>query len=216
MILKVKRTSMSFKSWFGILEDAGGPWLEFGILILIRILSLVFGTPMFQILALYLDFEGAKNIYVLQVWICGFGGCWRFLTGVWHHDLDLDMATGLWYSHDLNFWSLSWFWRCKEHPCPLSPDFGLWRTLEVPDLGLSSWSWFGYVLNFGSLSWYWRWKEHLWPFSVNLGFRGCWRFLTGVRHLDFDLDMVTGFLYTNDQNFGSNLNFAGAKNIHVL
>ena len=33
-------------------------------------------------LALYLDFEGAKNIYVLEVLIWGFGGHWRFLTGV--------------------------------------------------------------------------------------------------------------------------------------
>ena len=40
--------------------------------------------------------------------------------------------------------ALSWFWRCKEHPCPLSPDSGLWRTLVVSDQGLASWSWFGY------------------------------------------------------------------------
>ena len=54
------------------------------------------------------------------------------------------MVTGLWYTHILNFGSLSWFWRCKEHPCPLSPHLGLWRTLEVPDWGLASWYWFGY------------------------------------------------------------------------
>ena len=65
LILKVHRTSMSFKSSFGALEDAGGSWLGFGILILIWIWSLVFDTPMIQILALYLDFEGAKNIHVL-------------------------------------------------------------------------------------------------------------------------------------------------------
>ena len=56
---------MFFKSLFGALEDDGGSCLEFGILILIWIWSLVFDTPMFQILALYLDFEGAKNIHVL-------------------------------------------------------------------------------------------------------------------------------------------------------
>ena len=39
---------------------------------------------------------------------------------------------------------LSWFWWCKEHPCPLSPHLGLWRTLEVPDWGLAYWSWFEY------------------------------------------------------------------------
>ena len=64
LILKVQRTSMSFKSSFGALEDAGGSWLGFCILILIWIWSLVFDTLMIQILALYLDFEGAKNIHV--------------------------------------------------------------------------------------------------------------------------------------------------------
>ena len=121
---------MSFKSWYGTLEDARGSWLGFCTLMLIKIWSLVFDTPMFRILALYLDSEGAKHIHVLHVLILGFGGCWRFLTGVWHLDLDLDLVTGLWYTHDLTFSSLSSFWRCKEHPCPLSPDFGLWRTLE--------------------------------------------------------------------------------------
>ena len=42
---------------------------------------------MFWMLALYLDFRGAKNIYVLEVLIWGFGGCWRFLTGVWNFDI---------------------------------------------------------------------------------------------------------------------------------
>ena len=134
LILKVQRTSMSSKSSFGALEDAGGFWLWFGILIwsliwslvfyipmvqifvlflhfegannihvlevliralkdaggswhefcllkLIWIWSRVFDIPMIQILALYLDFEGAKNIYVLEVLIWGFGGGWMFVTG---------------------------------------------------------------------------------------------------------------------------------------
>ena len=50
---------------------------------------------MFQIMALYLDFEGAKNIHVLNVLIWGFGGGWRFLTGIWHLDLGLDMVMSL-------------------------------------------------------------------------------------------------------------------------
>ena len=58
-------------------------------------------------LALYLDFEGAKNIHVLNVLICGFGGGWRLLTGVWDHDLDLDMVTGLCHTYFPNFGSLS-------------------------------------------------------------------------------------------------------------
>ena len=98
-------------------------WSQFGWL-------LVFVTPMFQILAYSLPFKGSKSIHVL--------------TGVWHLDFDLNMFTDLWYPNIPNFGSLSWFWRCKEHPCPLSPIYGLWLGLEVPDWGLASWSWFGY------------------------------------------------------------------------
>ena len=50
---------------------------------------------MIQILAPYLDFEGAKSIHVLYVLITGFGGYRRFLSGVWHLDLYLDMVTDL-------------------------------------------------------------------------------------------------------------------------
>ena len=57
--------------------------------------SLVFDTPVIQILTHYLDFEDTKNIHVLKVLIWGFGGRWGFLPGVWHLDLDLDMVTGL-------------------------------------------------------------------------------------------------------------------------
>ena len=54
------------------------------------------------------------------------------------------MVTGLCYNYDPNFGSLSLFWRCKEHLCPLSPYLGLQRMLEISDLGWASWSWFGY------------------------------------------------------------------------
>ena len=69
--------------------------MGFGILFLIWIWSLVFDTPMIQILALYLDLEGAKNIQVLYVPIRGFRGCWSFLTRVWNLDLDLDVVTNI-------------------------------------------------------------------------------------------------------------------------
>ena len=62
---------------------------------------------MLKLLALSLYFEGANDIHVLQVLILGFEGHWRFLTWVRHPDIDLDMVTGLWYSHILNFGSLS-------------------------------------------------------------------------------------------------------------
>ena len=41
-------------------------------------------------------------------------------------------------------------------------------------------------------------------------------FLTGVWYLSLCLDMVTGLSYTHVPNFGSHLDFEGAKNIHVL
>ena len=78
-----------------------------GILIVIWIWSLAFHTPIFYILALYLYFEGAKNIHVLQVLIWGFGGRWGFLLAVWYLDLDLDMVTGLYCTFGPNFGSLS-------------------------------------------------------------------------------------------------------------
>ena len=71
------------------------------------------------ILAPYLYFKGAKNVPVLQVLIQGYGGCWRFLTGGWYLNLDLDMITGLWDTHAPNFGSLTWSWRCRERPCPV-------------------------------------------------------------------------------------------------
>ena len=41
-------------------------------------------------------------------------------------------------------------------------------------------------------------------------------FLTGVCYLCLGLDMVTGLSCTYVPNFGSHLDFEGAKNIHVL
>ena len=152
MILKVQRTSVSFKSWFWALVGGESSWLGFSLLIFTWIWSLVFDPFLFQILALYLDSEVAKNIHVLQNLIWGSGRCWSFLTWVWHLDHHMDGVTGLRYTKDPNFGSLSWFWRCKEHPCPLSPHLGLWRMLEVPD-----WGWFGYghwsLIHWGSKFW---------------------------------------------------------------
>ena len=80
--------------------------MGFGILILIWIWSLVFDATMIRILTLYLYFEGAKNFDVHEVLIWGFGGCWRFLTRVWHLNLNLDMVTGLIFTPDTNLGSL--------------------------------------------------------------------------------------------------------------
>ena len=64
---------MSFESSFGALEDAGDSWLEFDILFLSIIWSLVFDTPLIEILATYLDFEVAKNIVSFKSL---FGALW--------------------------------------------------------------------------------------------------------------------------------------------
>ena len=87
------------------------------------------------------------------------------------------MITGLWYTHALNFAFLSEFWRCKEHPCPLSPHLGLWRMLKVNDWGSASWSWFEYGhwslrhpwSKFWSLSLFWKCKELPCPSSPVFG-----------------------------------------------
>ena len=131
----------------------------------------MFDTSILWISGLYLAFEGAKKIIFLQVLIWGFGGRWRFPTGILHPDINLDMVTGIWFTHFPMFGSLSWFWRCKEHPCPLSPNLGLWRMLGIPDFGL----WWGLIL------------------SIDIH----WMFLSGVYHHDHDLDMVTGLWYTS-------------------
>ena len=56
--------------------------------------------------------------------------------------------------HDGGSWIGFWFLRCKESPCPLAPDLGLWKILEVPDSGMASWTWYGYC----------HWSLiHVWP-----------------------------------------------------
>ena len=127
-------------SFWGCWRFLSGVWH----LDLIWIWSLVFDIPMVQIFALFLHFEGANNIHVLEVLIWSFARCWRFLNWVLPIKVDLDMVLGLWYTHDPKFCSLSWFWRCKEHTCPLSTKVGLWRILEVPYRNLASWPWFLY------------------------------------------------------------------------
>ena len=129
LILKVQRTSMSFKSSFGALEDAGGSRLGFGIWIWIWIWSLIIGIPMIQILALYLDLKVQKICMSFKSWY----GALEDAGGSYHR-------FGLWIL--IWIWSLvfdtpifltcalSWFWMCKAHPCPLSPALGLWRMLN--------------------------------------------------------------------------------------
>ena len=200
---------MSINSLFQSLEDARDFWLWVGILILIWIWSMVFDTPIFQILASY-HFEGEKNIHVFEILGWAFGVCWRFLNEVWYINLDLNMVTGLWYTYALYFGSLSWVWKFKEYLCP---DLGLLRMLEVPDWGLASWSWHSY--GFWSLihpcSEFWLsiviLKVQRTSMSLKSWFKalkaGCWMFLTGVWYLDLDMNMVIGLWYTHVPNFGS-------------
>ena len=86
-------------------------------------------------------------------------------------------------------------WRCKEHPCPLSPHLGLWRMLEVPDWGLASSSWLGY--SHWSLEHPWSefWLSVIWGLGGR--WRSWWRFgiliLIWIWSLVFDTPMI-GFL----------------------
>ena len=89
-ILKVQRTSMSFKSSFGALEDAEGSWLGFSILIFIWIWSwvsdwaLAFGLGSYFWLWLWFLLSRVKKICCLpwRVWAgsgsdgFGFGWVW--------------------------------------------------------------------------------------------------------------------------------------------
>ena len=60
----------------------------------------------------------------------------KFLIGGFHPDIDLDMVIGLWFIHSLNFCSLSWFQRCKDHLCPFKTWFGALEDAGGSWLGL--------------------------------------------------------------------------------
>ena len=63
----------------------------------------IFDTPMLRIVAVCIDFEVAKSIYVLYVLIRALRIPEVPLTGIWNLDLDLDTVTGLWYTLVPNF-----------------------------------------------------------------------------------------------------------------
>ena len=92
---------------------------------------------MFLIVALYRDFEGAKNIHVLKVLIWGFGGHWRVLTGIPHLDLDLDMDIGFGTPMFQN----------------LALDLGFEGTKNIHDLYVLIWG-FGWVWLFLTKFWH--------------------------------------------------------------
>ena len=144
------------------------------------------------------------------------------MTLVLYLDLDLDIVTGLSYTHDPNFGSLSWFWRSKDHLCSWSPHLGLWRMLEVPDWCLTSWWWFRY----GHWSFIYPWSKFLLsililkvqrismsPFGPLEDAGGSW--------LEFDMLILIWiwslvFSTLMFQILALYLDFEGAKNIHVL
>ena len=110
-------------------------WFEYGHWPLIPLSSNSFLST--------LNLKVQRTSMSLKSWFEAFndaGGSWLVLD-----ILILSWIWSLFFSAPMFWiWALSVFWRCKEHPCPLSPDMGLWRTLEVPDWGLASWYWFGY------------------------------------------------------------------------
>ena len=143
LILKVQRTSMSFKSSFWALEEAGGFWVLFGILILIWIWSLVFVTPMIKIFYLYLYLEGAKKIHVLQVIISALedaGVSWMefgILIMIWVWSLVSDTPM-------IQFLALYIDFEGAKNIHVLYVLIGTFENDRRPDGSLKSWSWFQY------------------------------------------------------------------------
>ena len=194
---------MSIKSWLGpwrILEkpDMGSDfWYWFG-----------YGhwsiKLIFQILAVHIGFEGAKNIHVLY-FLFGLLRKYRFLTGVWN----------FWSWFVCGYWSLTqicskfrflhWFCSYKEHPWfyfDWSFRGWCWRFLTEPwniDFDLYVFNGHGNTqgLTLGPYIDFLGCKDHLCPLSPDLGFCGCWRFLTRAwsLHLGSNLTTQLGWNY---------------------
>ena len=113
LILKMKRTSMSFKSSFWALEDAGGSWHGLGLLILIWTWSLVFDTPMIQFWLCILILKVQRTSLSFKSWFGALenaGGSWlvfEILILIWIWSLGLDLALALSYGY--GFWLWLWF-----------------------------------------------------------------------------------------------------------
>ena len=153
--LKVQRTLLSLLPWIGALDDAGGSWLEFGILTWI-LLSL-FGSynSLFWIWVIYIDYEGAKNPHVCIALNWGCQWPWRFLIRVW--DLDLDLIKFVCSKFGFTLLSL----KVQRTITSLLPWIG-----AVNDTG-GSWLEFG-ILNLILLSLFWSDESlfHNWDFYV--------------------------------------------------
>ena len=164
-IIKVQRTSMSFKSCLGL----RGHW---------KFLNAVLKINLDMYMVTGLLFTHALNLGCLH--ICGrckvhpypqslywgLEGHWRFQTGVLNLDPDLDMVTG---AKNTNYL------------------YVLIRVLEDARgsrLGSETWSKFGYChyslihpyLNFGCLHLIWKCKESLSSLNPDCSSRGHWKF----------------------------------------
>ena len=116
-------------------------WMGFGILIRIFIWSLHWSWvyPCSKFWLPILTKKVQRTFISFESWL----GLWMMLeVSNW------SLAYLYWFGY--GYWSLthlcslSWFWRCQEHVCPLSLDLGLggrWRFLT----GVGIWSWFGYA-----------------------------------------------------------------------
>ena len=85
LILKVQRTSMSFKSWSGALEDAGGSWLGFGNLDLdldmVKNLAWIFYEVLILLRSVEAQIQGLSKSQIssdklVPVWSVGLGRVW--------------------------------------------------------------------------------------------------------------------------------------------
>ena len=140
----MQRMSVSFKSLFEALDDPGGPWMDFGVLIMIWIWAMVFDTPIFNFLLSML----ILNVQRTSCPFISYFGFWRMLEVP-----DL----GSWFLYEYGQWSF----------IQMYSDFLLSiLILEVQGTSTSFKSWFGGVDNFGGLwlgfgSWSWFGYIHL-------------------------------------------------------
>ena len=81
---------------------------------------------------------------VLEVLIWGFGGCWRFLTWVWHLDLDLDFGQWSFIHPCSKCWLSILILKVQRTSMSFESWFGALEDAGGSWLGFGSWYWFGY------------------------------------------------------------------------
>ena len=169
------------------MEDTGGSWMGFEILIQALICSFTWEESVqnFSFLYWVLKCKELSCHYCLD-W--EYGGHWRFLIGIWTLNQGINMSRYPRRIYVPNFSFLHQVSICKElscHYCPYWGCGGCWKFL----IGVQNLHWginmFNYlkrisIPNFILLYWVLRYKELSCPYCLDLACGGHWRFLIGV------------------------------------